>query len=65
MHKICTYPKAQAVESINIYKDGELIASGTWSGYQGDHLNITITSVTLLKGNEYIHIIKTGFPDHT
>ncbi|MCW7078754.1 MAG: hypothetical protein OCU22_06485 [Canidatus Methanoxibalbensis ujae] len=63
VHKICTYPcpgTGGHIESIN-NKDGELIASGTWSGYQGDHLNITITpSVTLLKGNEYTYIIKTG-----
>jgi len=63
--KLYTYPCAGTgghTESIELYdENGELIANGTWDGYQSDWHNITITpSVTLLKDNVYRYIIKTG-----
>jgi parallel beta-helix repeat protein len=45
---------------IQLYEDTTLIASGVWSGYQGDWHNITLTEVTLLKDHEYRYIIETG-----
>lgn len=48
-------------ESIKLYKNGELIASGTWNGYQSDYHNITITpSVILQAGRTYNYTIITG-----
>jgi parallel beta-helix repeat protein len=48
-------------ESIKLYENGELIASGTWEGYRDDWHNITITpSVTLLAGHTYNYTIVTG-----
>ncbi|MFZ2070157.1 MAG: NosD domain-containing protein [Halobacteriota archaeon] len=62
--RVYTYPCAGTgghTESIKIYENGELIASGTWNGYAGDWHNITITpSVTLYKNNEYTYVIETG-----
>ncbi len=62
--KLYTYPCAGTgghTESIELYENGVLIASGTWSGYQDDWHNITITpSVTLLKDHEYNYTIRTG-----
>jgi parallel beta-helix repeat protein len=47
-------------KSIQLYENTTLIASGVWSGYQGDWHNITFTEVTLLKNHEYRYIIETG-----
>jgi parallel beta-helix repeat protein len=48
-------------ESIALYENGDLIASGTWNGYQGDWHNITITpSVILQAGYVYNYTIVTG-----
>jgi hypothetical protein len=54
-------------ESIKLYEIGELIASGSWDGYQGDYHNITIHNltggtqyVTLLENHEYNYTIITG-----
>ena len=59
-----TYPCAGTgghTESIELYENGNLIASGVWEGYQGDWHNITITpSVTLLTGHTYNYTIVTG-----
>ncbi len=64
VHKLYTYPCAGTgghTESIELYENGVLIASGTWSGYQDDWHNITITpSVTLLKDHEYNYTLRTG-----
>ncbi len=63
-NKLYTYPCAGTgghTESIELYENGVLIASGTWSGYQDDWHNITITpSVTLLKDHEYNYTLRTG-----
>ncbi|MCK4250891.1 hypothetical protein KAX97_05560, partial [candidate division WOR-3 bacterium] len=37
-----------------------LIASGTWTGYQNDWHNITITTVILQAGHTYNYTIVTG-----
>ncbi len=62
--KLYTYPCTGTgghTESIELYENGLLIASGTWSGYQADWHNITITpSVTLLKDHGYNYTIRTG-----
>jgi parallel beta-helix repeat protein len=68
--KLYTYPCAGTgghTESIELYENGELIANGTWSGYVGDWLNITIHNltggtpyVTLLENHEYNYTIITG-----
>jgi len=62
--KLYTYPcpgTGGHTESIKLYENGELIASGIWNGYQSDYHNITITpSVTLLTGNTYNYTIVTG-----
>ena len=62
--KLYTYPCAGTgghTESIKLYENGELIASGTWNGYQDEWHNITITpSVTLLAGHTYNYTIVTG-----
>jgi len=59
-----TYPCAGTgghTESIGLYEYGDLIANGTWSGYQGDYHNIPITpSVILLAGHTYNYTIVTG-----
>ena len=53
-------------ESIELYENGELIANGTWDGYQSDWHNITIHNVTgapyvrLLKSHKYNYTIRTG-----
>ena len=49
-------------ESIELYDENDtLIASGTWSGYQSDYHNITITpSVILQAGHTYNYTIVTG-----
>ena len=62
--RLFTYPCAGTgghTETIDLYENGELIASGTWSGYKSDWHNLTITpSVTLWEGHEYRYVIKTG-----
>ena len=62
--KLYTYPCAGTgghTESIELYENGDLKASGTWNGYQDDWHNITITpSVTLRDGYEYTYIIRTS-----
>ncbi|MGB7532205.1 MAG: NosD domain-containing protein [Halobacteriota archaeon] len=68
--KLYTYPCSGTgghTESIKLYKNGTLIASGSWDGYQGDHHNITIHNltggtqyVTLLENHEYNYTIITG-----
>jgi len=62
--KLHTYPckgTGGHTESIEIYENGKLIASGTWNGYVGEWHNITITpSVTLLAGHTYNYTIVTG-----
>jgi len=62
--KLYTYPCAGTgghTESIELYENTTLIASGTWSGYQDDWHNISITpSVTLLAGHTYNYTIVTG-----
>ena len=62
--KLYTYPCVGTgghTESIKLYENGELIASGTWNGYQDEWHNITITpSVTLLAGHTYNYTIVTG-----
>jgi len=62
--KLYTYACAGTgghTESIKLYENGELIASGTWNGYQDEWHNITITpSVTLLAGHTYNYTIVTG-----
>ncbi|MFZ2070153.1 MAG: hypothetical protein WAV32_00810 [Halobacteriota archaeon] len=62
--RVYTYPCAGTgghTESIKIYENGDLIASGTGNGYSSDWHNITITpSVTLYKNNEYTYVIETG-----
>jgi len=47
-------------ESIEIREDGELIASGTWTGYQSDYHNVSITPVILQAGHTYNYTIVTG-----
>ena len=48
-------------ESIELYENTTLIASGTWKGYQDDYHNITISpSVILLAGHTYNYTIVTG-----
>jgi len=48
-------------KSIQLYENTTTIANGTWSGYQDNWHNVTITpSVTLLKDHEYRHVIVTG-----
>ena len=62
--KLYTYPCAGTgghTESIKLYENGELIASGIWNGYQSDYHNITITpSVILQAGHTYNYTIVTG-----
>ena len=62
--KLYTYPCAGTgghTESIKLYENDILIASGTWNGYQDDYHNITITpSVILQAGHTYNYTIVTG-----
>ena len=62
--KLYTYPCVGTgghTESIKLYENGELIASGTWSGYQDDYHNITITPPVILQaGYTYNYTIVTG-----
>ena len=62
--KLYTYPCVGTgghTESIKLYENDELIASGTWNGYRDDYHTITITpSVTLLAGHTYNYTIVTG-----
>jgi parallel beta-helix repeat protein len=62
--RLYTYPCVGTgghTESIELYENGNLIASGTWNGYVGDWHNITITPpVTLLTGHMYNYTIVTG-----
>jgi len=53
-------------ESIELYENETLIASGSWEGYEGDWHNITIENETgasyvrLLQGHKYNYSIRTG-----
>ena len=67
--KLYTYPCVGTgghTESIELYKNEELIASGTWNGYQDDWHNITLHNVSgapyvmLYDGHEYNYTIVTG-----
>ncbi len=67
--KLYTYPCAGTgghSESIELHEGSELIARGTWNGYQSDWHNITLHNetgasyVTLLKDHTYNYVIKTG-----
>jgi hypothetical protein len=62
--KLFTYPctgTSGHTESIELYEKGELLANGTWNGYQGDWHNITLTpQVTLQQDHEYRYVITTG-----
>ena len=69
VNKLYTYPclgTGGHTESIELEENGELIANGTWNGYQGDWHNITLHNVTgapyvrLLKGHKYNYTIVTG-----
>ena len=64
VNKLYTYPCVGTgghAESIKVYENTTLIASGTWNGYLDDWHNITITpSVTLLAGHTYNYTIVTG-----
>ncbi|KAF5430024.1 hypothetical protein C5S39_08225, partial [Candidatus Methanophagaceae archaeon] len=64
-----TYPSPGTgghAESIEIYENGVLIASGTWNGYRGDWRNITVHNVTgvpyvtLLTDHKYNYTVRTG-----
>ncbi|MFV9677833.1 MAG: hypothetical protein ACNYVW_09315, partial [Methanosarcinales archaeon] len=64
-----TYPCAGTgghTESIKLYENATLIASGAWMGYEGDYHNLTIENATgasyvmLLQGHEYNYTIVTG-----
>lgn len=67
--KLYTYPCTGTgghSESITLHEGSELIARGTWDGYQSDWHNITLYNktgasyVTLLKDRTYSYAIKTG-----
>ena len=69
VNTLYTYPCPRTgghTESIELYENGELIANGTWNGYQSDWHNITIHNVTgapyvrLLKSHKYNYTIHTG-----
>jgi len=64
VNNLYTYPCAGTgghTETIGLYENGELIANGTWTGYQSDWHNITITpSVILQAGHTYNYTIVTG-----
>lgn len=66
--KLYTYPCAGTgghTESIEIREGSELIARGTWDGYQSDWHNITLNNktdapyVTLLQDHKYNYVIRT------
>jgi hypothetical protein len=62
--QVYTYPcpgTGGHIETIELYDDGNRLATGTWIGYVGDWQNITITSpVTLQQGHVYRYVITTG-----
>jgi hypothetical protein len=62
--KLYTYPCVGTgghTESIELYENTTVIASGTWNGYQEDWHNLTITpSVILQAGHTYNYTIITG-----
>lgn len=62
--KLYTYPcpgTGGHTKSIKLYKNDTLISSGTWTGYQGDWHNITLTpAVRLIVGHTYNYSIVTG-----
>ena len=69
VNTLYTYPCAGTgghTESIELEENGELIANGSWNGYQSDWHNITLHNVTgapyvrLLKGHKYNYTIVTG-----
>ncbi|NQE45094.1 Cell surface glycoprotein [ANME-1 cluster archaeon GoMg2] len=64
VNNLYTYPCAGTgghTETIGLYENGELVANGTWTGYQSDWHNITITpSVILQAGHTYNYTIVTG-----
>jgi serine protease AprX len=70
VNKLYTYPcpgTGGHTESFELYENNSLIANGTWNGYVGDWLNITIHNltggtpyVTLLENHEYNYTIITG-----
>ena len=69
VNKLYTYPclgTGGHTESIELEENGELIANGSWNGYQSDWHNITLHNVTgapyvrLLKGHKYNYTIVTG-----
>ena len=69
VNTLYTYPCAGTgghTESVKIYENNTLIASGTWNGYQSDWHNITLHNVSgapyvkLLKGHRYNYTIVTG-----
>jgi hypothetical protein len=48
-------------ESIELFENGTLLASGAWEGYGGDWQNITIyPTITLQTGHVYNYTIRTG-----
>ena len=52
-------------ESIELYENNTLIASGTWNGYIDDWHNIAFSEqVTLLAGRTYNYTIRTGSYPH-
>jgi parallel beta-helix repeat protein len=59
-----TYPCAGTgghTETIELYENGTLIANGTWTGYQSDWHNITITpSIIMQADHTYNYTIVTG-----
>jgi len=62
--QLYTYPcpgTGGHTESLVLYDDGALLATGTWNGYVGDWHNVTITPpVTLQQGHVYRYVITTG-----
>jgi hypothetical protein len=64
VNKLYTYPCVGTgghTETIELYENTTLIASGTGNGYQDNYHNITITpSVTLVAGHTYTYTIVTS-----
>ena len=70
VNTLYTYPCVGTgghTESVKLYENNTLIASGTWDGYQSDWHNITLHNATgdapyvrLLKGHKYNYTIVTG-----
>ena len=68
--RLYTYPCTGTgghTESIKLYENSKLIASGTWSGYKGDWHSISLHNltggtpyVTLLEDHDYNYTIRTG-----